>query len=48
MRGILTEGAQALLDLLPALGAVFAGCVVFFLLLAFLGCMVLCKKDKTE
>lgn len=48
MNGLLDEGTQALLDLLPALGAVFVGCVLFFWLLALLGCYILGKGKKTE
>lgn len=46
MSSLLDEGTQALLDLLPALGAVFVGCVLFFWLLALLGCLILGKKDR--
>ncbi len=48
MNGILTQGADALLALLPILGAVFVGCTLFFWLLALLGCRILGGRDKTE
>ena len=47
MNGLPDEGTQALLDLLPALGAVFVGCVLFFWLLALLGCRILSKTDRS-
>ena len=46
MNGMLAAGGAWLLSLLPALLAVFAGCVLFVLLLALLGCHVMSKRDK--
>ena len=46
MSGLMGEGAEALPALLPVLGGVFAGCVLFFWLLALAGCRILSKKDK--
>ena len=46
MNAVAAEGAEALLRLLPVLGAVFVGCVLFFWLLALAGCLILGKKDR--
>lgn len=46
MSGILANGIQGLLDLFPALAGVFAGSILFFWLLALLGCLALCRRNK--
>ena len=49
MSGVLeAAGIGDLAALLPALGGVFAGCVVFFWLLALAGCRILSGRDKTD
>lgn len=47
MNGLEAMGGS-ILSLLPASLAVFAGCVLFFWLLALLGCRILSWRDKTE
>lgn len=46
MSGILAGFGDWFLALLPAMLAVFAGCVLFILLLALLGCRILSGKDR--
>ena len=47
MSTLLSGGPEALLALIPALVAVYAGCILFVLILALLGCRILSKKDRS-
>ena len=47
MSGILAALSTRFLALLPAMLAVYAGCVAFILLLALLGCRILSKRDRS-
>lgn len=46
MSALLSGGPEALLALIPALLGVFVGCTAFVLLLAWVGCAVLCRGKK--
>ncbi len=46
MSALLAGGPEALLRLLPALLGIFVGCAVGVLLLAWVGCLVLCRGKK--
>ena len=43
---ILEGGAVSLLPRLLTGSAVFIGCALFILLIAFLGCLLLCRRKK--
>ena len=47
MNGVFSAFGSWLLALLPAMLAVYAGCVLFVLLLALLGCRILSKTDRS-
>ena len=47
MNGVFFAFGTWLLALLPAMLAVYAGCVLFVLLLALLGCRILSKTDRS-
>jgi hypothetical protein len=47
MNGVFSAFGTWLLALLPAMLAVYAGCVLFVLLLALLGCRILSKTDRS-
>ena len=46
MSALLAGGPEALLKLLPAFLCIFVGCAVGVLLLAWVGCAVLCRGKK--
>ncbi|MBO4677636.1 MAG: hypothetical protein J5633_08830 [Oscillospiraceae bacterium] len=47
MSGAMAAFGTRFLALLPALLAVYAGCVLFVLVLALLGCRILSKTDRS-
>ena len=47
MNGVFSAFGTWLLALLPAMLAVYAGCVLFVLILALLGCRILSKTDRS-
>ena len=47
MNGVFSAFGTWLLALLPAMLAVYAGCVLFVLLRALLGCRILSRKDRS-
>lgn len=47
MNGVFSAFGTWLLALLPAMLAVYAGCVLFVLILALLGCRILSRKDRS-
>ena len=46
MSAILAGDTAGLIAMIPLLGAIFAGCVLGVLLIAWLGCAVLCRRPK--
>ena len=46
MSALLEGGPEALLKLLPALLCIFLGCAAGILLIAWLGCLTLCRGKK--
>ena len=46
MSALLSGGPEALLKLLPVLLAVFLGCVLGVMLIAWLGCLLMCRRKK--
>ena len=46
MNALVSGGADAFLPMLLPLGCIFLGCVAFVLLLAWVGCLLLCRRKK--
>ena len=47
MNSVFSAFGAWFLSLLPAMLAVYAGCVLFVLILALLGCRILSRKDRS-
>ena len=46
MNALLNSGAGALLPLLLPMLCIFLGCVILVLLLAWAGCLLLCRRKR--